>query len=173
MYLHLEPEVHFSLFSLNHTNVYLHMNRLCVHSHCNTQPPRWLRRAPDMYFFSFKNKKDNMYSDDWGYFLIIYFSLANLLPDREKALFFFLSLYFIKIYSYLQFSRIWEVTGSNNTKINEVMHFWTHKPRLKPKPSRAWAKGASPKLSVKTGPPAPLCKTAKSGSAFRVQECHT
>ena len=35
------------------------------------------------------------------------------------------------------------------------------------------AKGAPPELSVKTGPPAPLCETAKSGFDFRAQECHT
>ena len=35
------------------------------------------------------------------------------------------------------------------------------------------SKGAPPELSVKTGPPAPLCETAKSGFDFRVQECHT
>ena len=37
----------------------------------------------------------------------------------------------------------------------------------------SWCKGASPELSVKIGPPAPLCETAKSGFDFRVQECHT
>ena len=34
------------------------------------------------------------------------------------------------------------------------------------------AKGAPPELSVKTGPPAPLCETAKSDFDFRVQESH-
>jgi hypothetical protein len=33
--------------------------------------------------------------------------------------------------------------------------------------------GLSPELSVKIGPPAPLCETAKSVFDFRVQECHT
>jgi hypothetical protein len=34
-------------------------------------------------------------------------------------------------------------------------------------------KGASPELSVRSGPPAPLCEIAKSGFDFRVQESHT
>ena len=33
-------------------------------------------------------------------------------------------------------------------------------------------RGASPELSVKIGPPAPLCEIAQSGIDFRVQESH-